>query len=182
MFICIYCWTQTRPVTCYMTDTSSRQGGRPTTNKTAIVLTTTGIWLWVPDGIEAGTDWLIVNCKVILPLAWFLKELTHHDQVLVSSGNETLWNVTNPTARYGWVSWATLQLTVSRSVGPSWLWAPLRLMTTFLLKLHSYEIDVMGRLPWREDASVFFARPSAGVFFTWPSLESSLLDPLLESS
>jgi hypothetical protein len=33
----------------------------------------------------------------------------------------------------------------------------------------------MGRLPWREDGSVFFARPSTGVFFTWPYVESSLL-------
>jgi hypothetical protein len=36
--------TQTRPVTCYRTDPSSREGGCPTTNKTAIVLTTGKIW------------------------------------------------------------------------------------------------------------------------------------------
>jgi hypothetical protein len=36
--------TQTRTLTCYMTDPSSRRGGCPTTNKTASVLTTAKIW------------------------------------------------------------------------------------------------------------------------------------------
>jgi hypothetical protein len=40
-FMCIYRLTQSR----YVTDLSSRQGGCPTTNKTATVLTTTKIWL-----------------------------------------------------------------------------------------------------------------------------------------
>jgi hypothetical protein len=44
MYIYIYTHThtlltQTRTVTCYMTDPSSRQGGRPMTNKTAAALT-----------------------------------------------------------------------------------------------------------------------------------------------
>jgi hypothetical protein len=61
----------------------------------------------------------------------------------------------------------------------------------------SYGVDVMGRLPWREDGSAFFIWLSTGViiwpcgiFFAWPSteiffidpLESSSLDSLLESS
>jgi len=45
MYVCIYCFTQTSYVTCYMIDPSSRQGERPTTNKTANVLTTAIIWL-----------------------------------------------------------------------------------------------------------------------------------------
>jgi hypothetical protein len=37
--------TQTRTVTCYMTDPSSQQGGRTTTNKAQNILTTAKIWL-----------------------------------------------------------------------------------------------------------------------------------------
>jgi hypothetical protein len=54
----------------------------------------------------------------------------------------------------GW-SWVTWQLTVSMS----WPSAPLRLLTRLQLKSDNYGIDVMGRLPWREDESVFFTRP-----------------------
>jgi len=65
----IYC-QQTRTVTCYKTDLSSRQGGRPTTNKTAAVLTTSKIWSWVPEGLNAKTDrkidGLTVGCEVTL--------------------------------------------------------------------------------------------------------------------
>jgi len=59
--------TQTRTVTCYVTDLSSRQGGRPTTDKTATVSTTARIWSWVPEGIKARTGWLTVSCKVFVP-------------------------------------------------------------------------------------------------------------------
>jgi hypothetical protein len=45
-------------LTCYMTDSSSRQGQRPTTNKIATVLTTAKIWSWVPEGLIAKMDWL----------------------------------------------------------------------------------------------------------------------------
>jgi len=45
-------------VTCYMTNPSSCQGGRPVTNKTAIVLTTAETWSCVPEGLNAKTDWL----------------------------------------------------------------------------------------------------------------------------
>jgi hypothetical protein len=64
-----------------------------------------------------------------------------------------------------------------------------------ILAVVSYGIDVMGRLPWREDGSclpystLYWSLCSTlhwsllqlalfRVFFTWPSLESSLLDPL----
>jgi hypothetical protein len=30
-------------------------------------------------------------------------------------------------------------------------------------------VDVMVRLSWREDGSVFFTRPRTGVFITWSS-------------
>jgi len=53
--------THTRTVTCYMTDSSSSQGERPTANKTSTVLTTAKIWPWVPEGLNAKdwlTDWL----------------------------------------------------------------------------------------------------------------------------
>jgi len=42
-----------------MSHPSSRQGGRPTTNKTLIVLTTTKIWSWFPEGLmPRRIDWL----------------------------------------------------------------------------------------------------------------------------
>jgi len=84
---------------------------------------------------------------------------------------------------YPELSWVTLQsILVSQSI-----LAPSPCVT---LKLDYYGVDVMGRLPWREDWSVFFtwptgfsnARPSIEVFFTWRFLESPLLDPLLKSS
>jgi len=50
--------TQTWTVTYYVTDLSSRQGERPTKNKTAAVLNATRIWSWVPEGPAAKTDWL----------------------------------------------------------------------------------------------------------------------------
>jgi len=56
MFICICYLTQKRTVTCYMTDPSSRQGGRPTTNKTATVLTTAKSGSRFPEGLNAKTD------------------------------------------------------------------------------------------------------------------------------
>jgi len=55
--------TQTRTVTCYMTVPSSRQGERPTINKTATVLTTIKIWSWVPEGRNTKTDWLTISCR-----------------------------------------------------------------------------------------------------------------------
>jgi len=58
MFIKVYCLTQTRSMTYYMTYQSSRQTERSTTSKKAIVLTTTKIWSWVQQGLSAKTDWL----------------------------------------------------------------------------------------------------------------------------
>jgi len=58
MYICIYRLTQTRAVTCFTTDPSSRQGGRPTTNETATVLTTAKIGSRFPEGLNAKTDGL----------------------------------------------------------------------------------------------------------------------------
>jgi hypothetical protein len=55
-------------VTCYKTDPSFHQGGRPTTNKTATVLTTSKISSWVREGLNVKTDWLTVSCKVTLTL------------------------------------------------------------------------------------------------------------------
>jgi len=52
-------------VTYYMTDPSSRQGERPTTKITAPVLTTTKIWSWVPEGVNAKTaDWQLQSNSV----------------------------------------------------------------------------------------------------------------------
>jgi len=49
----------TQPVTeYYATDPSSRQGRCPTSNKTATVLTTAKIWLWVLQGLNVKTDGL----------------------------------------------------------------------------------------------------------------------------
>jgi len=59
---------QTSTVTCFMTDLSSRRGGRPTTNKTADVLTRTKIWSWVPEGLNAKTDRVTVSRKMTLTL------------------------------------------------------------------------------------------------------------------
>jgi len=50
--------TQARTVTYYMRDPSSRQGDRPATSKTAVVLTATQMWSWVLEGLNAKTDWL----------------------------------------------------------------------------------------------------------------------------
>jgi hypothetical protein len=62
--------TQTKTVAYYMTDPSFRQGEHPTTYKTTTVFTTTKIWSWVPEGLNAKTDWLTdrptVSCKVTL--------------------------------------------------------------------------------------------------------------------
>jgi len=71
--------TQTETVTCYMTDPSSRQGGRPTTNRTATVFTTAIIWSWVPEGLndwltdwltdgqlQSNSDWLLQNTNELL--------------------------------------------------------------------------------------------------------------------
>jgi hypothetical protein len=65
--------TQTKSVTCYKADPSSRLGGRPTKTKTAAVFTKAKIWSWVPEGWISAltdwlTDWLTFSCKVTLTL------------------------------------------------------------------------------------------------------------------
>jgi hypothetical protein len=55
-YIRVYRLTQTRTLTFYKTDPSSRQGGRPMTNKTATLLTITKIWSCVSEGLDAKTD------------------------------------------------------------------------------------------------------------------------------
>jgi hypothetical protein len=70
------------------------------------------------------------------------------------------------------MSWAELLCNwqfVSQSVRPPWPRAPLWFLSRFQLKLDNYGVDDMGRLPWREDGSAFFTRPSTGVFIIWPS-------------
>jgi len=48
----------TETVTCYKTDPSSCQGGCPTINKIATVLTTAKFWSRVPEGLNANMDGL----------------------------------------------------------------------------------------------------------------------------
>jgi hypothetical protein len=70
----IYVANTDKAVICCKTDPSSRQGGRPTTNKTATVLTRTSIWSESQRGsMQRRTDWPTVSCKVTLTLS-----LTHH--------------------------------------------------------------------------------------------------------
>jgi hypothetical protein len=97
-----------RTVTCYKSDLSSRQGGRPTTNKTATVLTTAKIWSWVPEGLNAKTvwltDWLTVSCKVALILEptvpeFYTKRLGLWGQILLRRWRRTGW--TKQVARMG---------------------------------------------------------------------------------
>jgi hypothetical protein len=61
--------TQTGTVTCYLTDPSSGQEGRPMT-KPQVSLTTAKIWSWFPEGINARTDgltdWLTDGMAVCL--------------------------------------------------------------------------------------------------------------------
>jgi len=56
----IYIWlTQTRTVTCYVSDPSSHQEGRPVTSKTSTVLTTAKIFFMSPRWAQhqdGGTD------------------------------------------------------------------------------------------------------------------------------
>jgi hypothetical protein len=55
---------------------SFRQGRRPVKNNTETALTTAKIWLWVPERINAKTDWQTdwltdrptLSCKVTLTL------------------------------------------------------------------------------------------------------------------
>jgi len=64
--------TLTKSVTCYKTDSSFRQGERPTTDNTTNVLIKAKIGHETWKGLEAKTDglteWLTVSCKVTLPL------------------------------------------------------------------------------------------------------------------
>jgi hypothetical protein len=69
---CTYVYTANADRDCdllyYMTDSPSRQGGRPTTNKTSTVLTTTKIWSSFPQGPNARANWPTITCKVTLTL------------------------------------------------------------------------------------------------------------------
>jgi len=50
--------TQTRTVSCYMTDPSFRQGGRPTTNKTATVFNYNNNVAMSPRGPQCQDGWM----------------------------------------------------------------------------------------------------------------------------
>jgi hypothetical protein len=54
---------------------SSRQGRRPMTNKTATVLTTTNIWSWDLEGLDAKTDWQ-TDWLTDRPTDWLTDRLT----------------------------------------------------------------------------------------------------------
>jgi len=58
MYVYMYILLDTGTVTYYVTDTSSRQGARPVTNKASSVLTIPKIWSRVPEGPDAKKDLL----------------------------------------------------------------------------------------------------------------------------
>jgi hypothetical protein len=76
-----------------------------------------------------------------------------------------------------WAELSCFASDISQSLRPSWLWAPLWLLTRFLVKLDRCGVDVMGRLPWQKDGSFFFTRPLSWhkLLCNWQSVSLSVL-------
>jgi len=99
----------------YMTDPSTCQGRCPTA-PSCNCLTTAKIWSWVPEGLNAKKDWLIVSCKVTqlsscvihIHILWNFCS-TGHDSDRLQEVNTTAFISAGPLEAFGRVAWQLLQ-------------------------------------------------------------------------